>query len=175
MFEDLYRAAAVRDKDMGTRSAAIQKKDARKVVVLVGAGHLMFGLGLNRQVREKSGLTGQNASSPSASPRGCPPSPVSRTLADYIIGIPAEERPAYPEIGLTFKSPPDPTKLVIAARPTKGAARGFDFEENDLILSVDDRTFPDVEIAPDVPCRDPLGRPSAVPDPAARPRKDGYS
>ncbi len=144
MFEDLYRAAAVRDKDMGTRSTAIQKKDARKVVVLVGAGHLMFGLGLNRQVQEKSGLTAKGIV-PVGIPKGMSSVTVSRTLADYIIGIPAEERPAYPEIGLTFKSPPDPIKLVIAAPPTKGAARGFDFRENDLILSVDDRTFPDAE------------------------------
>jgi len=144
MFEDLFRAAAGRDQDMGTRAAAIQKKDARKVVVLVGAGHLMFGLGLNRQVREKSGLAAKGIV-PVAVPKGMSSVTVSRTLADYIVGIPAEERPAYPEIGLTFKSPPDPTKLVIAVRPVDGAAKGCDFEENDLILSVDDRTFPDVE------------------------------
>jgi len=144
MFEDLFRTANGRDQDMGTRSAAIQKKDARKVVVLVGAGHLMFGLGLNRQVREKSGLAAKGIV-PVAIPKGMSSVTVSRTLADYVVGIPAEDRPIYPEIGLTFKSPPDPTKLVIAARPTKGAARGLDFEENDLILSVDDRIFPDVE------------------------------
>jgi aminopeptidase N len=144
MFEDLYEAQVSRDTDMGTRAVEAQKKDGRKVIVLVGSGHLMFGLGLSRQIREKSRLTVKSVV-PVFIPKGRETVAVSRTLADYIVGIRAEDRPAFPEIGLTFKSPPDPSKLVVAARPEKGAAKGLDFVENDLILSVDGRTYRDVE------------------------------
>ncbi len=144
MLEDLFRAQAARDKEMAARTIAAHREDGRTVVVLVGAGHLMFGLGLHRQVREQSRLAVKSIV-PVIIPKGSSTATVSRTLADYIVGIEAEDRPAYPEIGLTFKTPPDPTKIVIASPPDKGAARGVDFQENDLIVSVDDRTFPDSE------------------------------
>ena len=144
MFEDLYRAQAAREADMAALAIQVQKREGRKVVVLIGTGHLMFGLGFHRLVREASGLPAKSVVAVGI-PEGRPSITVSRTLADYIVGIPAEKRPAYPEIGLAFKPVPDPSKLVIANKPTQGAARGFDFEENDLVLSVDGRTFSDVD------------------------------
>lgn len=144
MFEDLYRAQAAREADMALRAVRAREQEGRKVVVLVGSGHVMYGLGLSRRVGELSGLAAKSVVSVSI-PKDRSSVTVARTLADYIVGIPAEDRPAYPDIELSFKTVPDPSKLVIAAKPTRGAARGLDLEENDLVLSVDGRTFSDAE------------------------------
>jgi S1-C subfamily serine protease len=78
-------------------------------------------------------------------PKGKSALTVSRTLADYIVGLEAEERPAYPSIGLSFKKMPDLSNLVIDKKPIDGAALGGDFENGDIVLSVDGRTFSDVD------------------------------
>jgi uncharacterized iron-regulated protein len=144
MFEELYRAQMARDADQAVRAVRARQQEGRQVVVLVGCGHVMYSLGLGRRIGELSGLAAKSVV-PVTIPRGRSSISVSRALADYIVGIPAEDRPAYPEIELSFKTVPDPSKLVIAAKPTRGAARGLDLEENDLVLSVNGRTFSDAE------------------------------
>jgi len=144
MFEEIYRAQASRDADQAARAVRARQQEGRQVVILVGCGHAMYGLGLGRRIGELSGLAAKSVV-PVNIPRGRSSISVSRALADYIVGIPAEDRPAYPDIELSFKTVPDPSKLVIAAKPTRGAARGLDLEENDLVLSVDGRTFSDAE------------------------------
>jgi uncharacterized iron-regulated protein len=145
MFEDLYQARADRQKDMAERAVKARELEGRRVVVVIGSGHLMFGIGLDRFVRS---LSGQPTSSvvPVIVPKGRPSVTVTRSLADYIVGVPAEDRPAYPTLGLAFKaSPDDPSRLVVASKPRDGSALGGDFEEGDVVLSVDGRSFSDVD------------------------------
>ena len=70
---------------------------------------------------------------------------VSRTLADYIVGLEETERPAYPSVGLSFKKFPGLENLVIDGKPIDGVARGRDFEKGDVVLAVDGRPFLDIE------------------------------
>ncbi|MFO7733109.1 MAG: ChaN family lipoprotein [Candidatus Aminicenantes bacterium] len=144
MFEDLYRAQAFRETDMAARAVRAREHESRQVVVLVGSGHVMYGLGLSRRLRDMSGLPAKSVVTITV-PQGLSSITVSRALADYIVGVPAEARPAYPEIELPLKTVPDPSKLVIARKPARGAALGLDLEENDLVLSVDGRAFADAE------------------------------
>ena len=78
-------------------------------------------------------------------PRGKSSLTVSRTLADYIVGLEAEERRAYPSIGLAFKKFAGLDNPVIERTPIDGAARGRDFEKGDVVLSVDGRKFTDID------------------------------
>ncbi len=145
MFEDLYQAQVDRETDMAGRAVKARELDGRKVVVLIGSGHLMFGVGLDRFVRAMSGQPSRSVI-PVLVPKEQTAVTVTRSLADYVVGVRAEERPAYPSIGLAFKpSAEDPSRLVVASRPRDGVAYGRDFEEGDVVLSVDGQTFSDVD------------------------------
>jgi uncharacterized iron-regulated protein len=144
MFEDLYRARIDRETDMASRAVRTGQLEGRKVVVLIGSGHLMFGLGVDRLVRNMSGQSSRSVIPVSVSKEEASVT-VTRSLADYIVGVAAEKKPAYPSIGLSFKLAPDASRLMIASKPTSGAARGQDFAEGDIVLSVDGQVFSDVE------------------------------
>jgi uncharacterized iron-regulated protein len=144
MFEDLYRSQVERETDMAGRIVRARQLEGRKVVVLIGSGHLMFGLGLDRLVHEGSGQPLRRVI-PVSVPKGRASVAVTRSLADYIVGYRAEERPAFPSIGLSFKPAPGASRLMVASKPDEGAARGQDFEAGDIVLSVDGRAFSDAD------------------------------
>ena len=143
MFEGLYRGQAAWDAVMASNAAKAREAEGRKIVVLVGSGHLLYNLGLNRRAAEMSLLPGKTVVAVEI-PRGKTSMTVSRTLADYIVGLEAEERPAYPSVGLAFKKFPGLSNPVIERSPIDGAARGKDFEKGDIVLSVDGQMFSDI-------------------------------
>jgi len=140
MFEGLYRSQAAWDEVMGANAVRVQKLEGRKVVVLVGSGHLLYNLGLNKRAFDRSKLPFKTVVAV-AVPKGQPTLTVARGLADYIVGIAEEERPAYPSIGLSFKTFSGLENLVLDAKPIDGAALGQDFEKGDVVLDVDGKAF----------------------------------
>ncbi|MCX6565692.1 MAG: ChaN family lipoprotein [Candidatus Aminicenantes bacterium] len=144
MFEGLYRGQAAWEAVMARNAVRVHGLEGRKVIVLVGSGHLLYNLGLNRRAAEMSSAAGKTVIAVEV-PKGKSALTVSRALADYVVGLAAEERPAYPSIGLSFKKIPDLSNLVIDKKPIDGAALGGDFEKGDVVLSVDGRTFSDVD------------------------------
>lgn len=142
MLEGLIRGQSAWDAVMGANAVRAHKIDGRKVVVLVGSGHLIYNLGLNRRAFEMSRLPFKTVVAVPV-PKGQASVKVARTLADYIVGIPDEERTAYPSIGLGFKKFKGLDNLVVESKPIGGAARGQDFEKGDIVLSVDGQAFAD--------------------------------
>ena len=140
MFEGLYRGQSAWDEVMGANAVRVHALERRKVVVLVGSGHLIYNLGLNRRAFERSKLPYKTVVAVDV-PKGKPSVTVSRSLADYIVGLADEERPAYPSIGLAFKKFKGLENLVIDTKPIDGAALGQDFEKGDVVLSVDGKPF----------------------------------
>ena len=140
MFEGLYRGQSAWDEVMGANAVRIHALEGRKIVVLVGSGHLIYNLGLNRRAFERSKLPYKTVVAVDV-PKGKPSVTVSRSLADYIVGLADEERPAYPSIGLAFKKFKGLENLVIDTKPIDGAALGQDFEKGDVVLSVDGKPF----------------------------------
>jgi S1-C subfamily serine protease len=59
-------------------------------------------------------------------------------------GIPEEEMPAFPSVGLRIKKFEGLDNLVIESRPIDGVALNAGFEKGDVILSVDGMSFFDV-------------------------------
>jgi uncharacterized iron-regulated protein len=140
MFEGLYRGQSAWDTVMGANAVRAHKLEGRQIVVLVGSGHLLYNLGLNRRAFEESNLPNRTVVAVSI-PQGRTAITVARTLADYIVGIPDEERPAYPSVGLGFKKFKGLDNLVVESKPIDGAARGRDFEKGDIVLSVDGNSY----------------------------------
>ncbi len=142
MFEGLYRAQSAWDEVMGANAAAIVERERKRMVVLVGSGHLIYNLGLNRRACERSKLPFKTVISVFVD-RDAKAETVSRGLGDYLFGIAEEERPAYPSIGIGFKKVKDLENLFVDTKPIDGVALGQDIEKGDVILTVDGRTWSD--------------------------------
>lgn len=142
MFEALYRAQSFWDEVMSAFAVRRAEESETTMVVLAGSGHLLYNLGINRRAFEKAGW-------PSATvicvavPKDAASVVVARGLADFVTGIRAEARPAYPAVGLAFKSFQGLRNLVVEKKPTDGVAKAADFDKGDIVLGVDGKSFED--------------------------------
>ncbi len=143
MFEGLYRAQSAWDEVMGANAVRSVGREGRRLVVLAGSGHLLYGLGLNRRAFEKSRLPGATVIAVEV-PRGAAGVRVSRSLADYVVGIAPEDREAFPTIGLALKTVEGCAEPFLESKPRDGAAAKAGFEKGDLVLSAGGRAFRDV-------------------------------
>ncbi len=142
-FEGLYRAQSAWDEVMAFHAFQTQEREGGRIVVLAGSGHLLYNLGINRRVFEKSRLSFKTLICVTV-PEGKGSVPVSRSLADYIWGIPEEPIPAFPSIGLRFKKFDGLDNLVVDSKPVEGVAEKANFEKGDVILFVDGQRFLDI-------------------------------
>jgi len=143
MFEGLYRGQSAWDEVMSANAVKGAESEGRRMVVCAGSGHVLYNLGLNRRAFEKSGLPSKTVVAV-AVPAGRKSVGVSRSIADYVFGIAEETKPAFPSIGLGLKKVENLANLVVESKPTDGAAGLADFEKGDVILSVDGRTWDDI-------------------------------
>jgi len=140
MFEGLYRAQAAWDEVMAHYAVHNSAKDGRRMVVLAGSGHLLYNLGINLRVFEKTGMPFKTVVCLEVeSEVGAVD--VSSSLADYVWGLPEEVKPAYPSFGLSFKQFDGLENLVIDRDPIDGVALGQDFKKGDVVLDVDGLSF----------------------------------
>ncbi len=125
---------------MALNAVRAHTRENKKVVVLVGSGHLIYNLGINRRAYERSHLPFKTVVCVEI-PEGKKSIPVSRTLADYIWGIPEEKSPAFPSVGLRLKKFEGLDNLVVESNPISGAALDADIEKGDVLLFVDGKSF----------------------------------
>jgi len=143
VFEGLYRSQSAWDEVMGANAVRGVESEGRRVVVCVGSGHLLYNLGLNRRAYERSKMPFKTVIAV-AIPAGKKSLTVSRAIGDYVFGLPEEEKPAFPTIGLGFKKVDNLENLVVDPKPTDGVAGRSDFEKGDIILSVDGKAYSDI-------------------------------
>ena len=143
VFEGLYRAQSAWDEVMAENILKSLAYTRRKMVVLAGSGHLMYNLGINRRAFEDSGWPFKTVVCVEV-PEGQDSLEVARTLGDYIWGLPAEERPVYPSLGLSLKTFDGLANPVVDRKPFNGVALDAGFEKGDVILSVENHEFADI-------------------------------
>ncbi|MCX6569576.1 MAG: ChaN family lipoprotein [Candidatus Aminicenantes bacterium] len=143
VFEGLYRSQSAWDEVMGANAVRAAESEGRRVVVCVGSGHLLYNLGLNRRAFERSKMPFKTVIAV-AIPSGTKSLTVSRALGDYVFGLPEEAKPAFPNIGLSFKKVDGLENLVVDPKPTEGVAGRSDLEKGDIILSVDGKAYTDI-------------------------------
>jgi uncharacterized iron-regulated protein len=143
VFEGLYRAQAAWDEAMARHARMAAEKDGRQMVVLAGSGHLLYNLGISRRSYEQNGSPYKTLVCVTV-PQGTEELIVSRSLADYVWGLPVEARPAYPSVGLAFKKVDNLENIVIERDPIDGEAKGQDFKKGDIVLSVDGESYTDI-------------------------------
>lgn len=123
------------------------------MVVLVGSGHLAYGLGIQRQVARW--LDGEGAAGarrimatvipiPVTSEEGERVDTVRASYADFVWGLPPAGDPLYPTLGLstTAVSDDDPRRRVIFV-PEDTVAAEAGFRVGDLLLALDGLPLPD--------------------------------
>jgi hypothetical protein len=143
VFEGLYRAQSAWDEVMSDNMLRALEYTRKRMVVLAGSGHLMYNLGINRRALEKSGWPSKTVVCVVV-PEGRDSLEVSRSLGDYVWGLAEEDRPAYPSIGLRLKTFDHLTNPVVEREPIDGVAQDAGFEKGDVILSVGDHSFSNI-------------------------------
>ena len=139
-FAGLYRAQSAWDEVMAFNAVRAQERENKKVVVLAGSGHLLYNLGINMRAYERSRRPFKTVICVEI-PEGESSVTVARTLADYVWGIPEENMPAFPSVGLRLKKFEGLDNPVIESQPIAGVALNSGFEKGDVILSVDGMSF----------------------------------
>ncbi|TET71671.1 MAG: PDZ domain-containing protein [Candidatus Aminicenantes bacterium] len=143
VFEGLYRAQSAWDEVMAFNALQSREREGRKMVVLVGSGHLLYNLGINRRAYEKNRLPFKTVICV-VIPEGKKSIKVARSLADYVWSINEEKMPIFPSIGLRFKKFDRLDNLVIESKPIDGISKNANFEKGDVVLSVDGKSFSDI-------------------------------
>jgi hypothetical protein len=116
------------------------------LVVLVGSGHVVYDLGIQRQAAQWSDTPIASVIPiPIRTGDDEPVETVQASYADFIWGLPAETDPLYPYLGVsTRKGKEDDRRSVIYVDEESVAARAG-FELGDLILEMDGESIPDKE------------------------------
>ena len=151
--EAMFAAQATWDAVMAHNIGRVLPRMAGErpmLVVLVGSGHVAYGLGIERQAAAQ-GLKLRFASVVPlalADRSGDPVGPVRASYADYLWGLPPDGPPLYPELGASTveadRSAGDLRRKVIDV-PRDTPAAGAGVEVGDLLLALDDVPLPDRE------------------------------
>jgi uncharacterized iron-regulated protein len=118
------------------------------VVVLVGAGHVIYDVGIARQARGY-GFTGAIASLVPVPIRADDDQPVTKvrsSYADFLWGVAAEPETRYPEVGLStteLKRPDGTTRRKILFLDPESRAAKAGLAAGDVLLTVDGIDVPD--------------------------------
>lgn len=149
-WERMFAAQCTWDAAMGGNAVkALQKaggKDAI-MVVLIGAGHVAYGLGAERQAR--LGWDGKTASLipiPVKDDKGQPPL-VRASYASFLWGVAREEHALYPTLGLSTpeQKPGDYFPVIMVQKDSAAARAGFKVKDQlvnmDGVPLVDKETF----------------------------------
>jgi uncharacterized iron-regulated protein len=116
------------------------------VVVLVGAGHVQYGLGIERQVKKT--FPGRIASLipvPVQDPEIGRIEAVQASYANFVWGTPPEGDPLYPELGIATRVRPDDSLLEILDVEKDSPAEAAGLKTGDVLLSFDAAAVKDKE------------------------------
>ena len=142
MFEGMFRAQCSWDAAMGWNAVQALKKygDEKAVmVVLIGSGHVAYGLGAERQARPWfEGRTANVIPVPIADgPNEKLLEKVQASYADFVWGLPPSTDPLYPSTGISTPETKSGEyyKVINVARESPAEAAGF--RTGDELVSVD--------------------------------------
>jgi uncharacterized iron-regulated protein len=151
MFQAMYRAQCGWDAAMGWNALqALKKHGGEKaiMVVLIGAGHVAYGLGAERQA--KLWFDGKTASVipvPIAEEAGAAPvAKVQASYADFVWGLPPSTDALYPSVGLSTpeQKSGERYRVIMVAKESPAEAAGF--KVGDELVSIDGLAYADKEL-----------------------------
>jgi uncharacterized iron-regulated protein len=147
-WQGMLNAQCTWDATMGFNAVAPLRKDddpKAVMVVLVGAGHVQYGLGIERQI--KPWFSGKVASVIPLSvedDKKAPVGNVQASFANFVWGIPAQGAPLYPDLGISTRLREDKQLEIIDVEKDSPAARAG-LKLQDVLVSFDGAAVPDRE------------------------------
>ena len=174
MFQGMYRAQCTWDAAMGWNALQALRThggDKAIMVVLVGSGHVAYGLGAERQAR--LWFDGRTASVIPVSVREEEGGPlvtkVQASYADFVWGLPPTTDPLYPSVGLSTpeQKSGERYKVIAVVKGSPAAAAGF--QVGDELVSIDGAAVRRQGDGESVARGEALGRPGGVQGAARRP------
>lgn len=139
--DGLYRAQTMWDATMGWNALQALKAHGGKdaiMVVLIGAGHVTFGLGSERQIDPHydgriSSLIPVNV----VDDDGKPVKNVRASYASFVWGLPEERETVYPSLGVSLmgKLGKDPGQIIQVSKRSVAERAGL--KVGDVLLSLD--------------------------------------
>ena len=116
------------------------------VVVFVGAGHVQYGLGIERQVRRAfSGRIASLIPVPVRDSEYGPIESVQASYANFVWGTPPEGDPLYPELGVATRARPEEGVLEVLDVEERSPAAAAGLLVGDVLLKFDGAPVPDKE------------------------------
>jgi len=150
MFQAMFRAQCAWDAAMGWNALqALKKHGGEKaiMVVLIGAGHVAYGLGAERQVKPWfDGKTASVIPIPIAEEAGAAPvAKVQASYADFVWGLPPSIDPLYPSVGISTpeQKSGERYRVIMVAKESPAEAAGF--RTGDELVSIDGTPYTDKE------------------------------
>jgi uncharacterized iron-regulated protein len=151
MFQAMFRAQCAWDAAMSWNAVKALKKHGAEnaiMVVLIGSGHVAYGLGAERQAKLWfDGKTATVVPVPLAEEvGGTPVTKVQASYADFVWGLPPSTDPLYPSVGI---STPEQKRgerysVIMVAKESPAEAAGF--KVGDEIVSIDGTPYADKEV-----------------------------
>jgi len=139
--EGMYRAQVTWDATMGWNALQALKEHGGPgaiMVVLIGAGHVTFGLGAERQIRPYyDGTISSLIPVPVIDDEGHAVKKVRASYASFIWGLPEEGEPLYPGLGVSLMGSfgEEPRQIIQVSRKSVGQRAGF--RVGDILLGID--------------------------------------
>lgn len=149
MFEGMFAAQCTWDASMGYNAVQALKKfggPTSVMVVLIGSGHVAYGLGIQRQAA--LWFDGRMASVipvAVADQKGKPMTAVQASYADYLWGLPPEDDTAYPSLGLSTRDAQAEYPLAVIDVPKDSVAGLAGFQVGDILQQMDGTPLKDRE------------------------------
>jgi uncharacterized iron-regulated protein len=142
----MLSAQATWDATMGFQAVrALERPEYKEaiVVVLVGSGHVSYGLGIERQAKRWFG--GRIATLiPVAVKDGKAPA-VRASYANFLWGVPAEADPLFPSLEISTRAAADGHRREVNYVEPDSMAERAGFKVGDLIVSIDGQAAPNQE------------------------------
>ena len=116
------------------------------MVVLIGSGHVAYGLGIQRQAAQWfDGTMAALLPIPVADEEGLPVETVQASYADFVWGLPPVTDDLYPSLGLSTRKAEGSERRTVIHVAQESVAAKAGFRLGDLLLTMDGADLPDRE------------------------------
>jgi len=148
-WQAMLNAQCTWDATMGWHAVQPLRKDPDPktvVVVLVGAGHVQYGMGIERQSRHWfDGKVASVIPVPVEDEKKGPVRAVQASYANFVWGVPREIAPLYPDLGIATRAREDDKLLEILDVEKDSPAARAGLRVKDVLLTFDGAAVPDRE------------------------------
>jgi aminopeptidase N len=149
MFDGMFAAQCTWDATMGYNAVnALKQSGGPKsvMVVLIGSGHVAYGLGIQRQAatwfdQKMASVIPVNI----VDEKGKARTSVQASYADYLWGVPPAADPIYPALGFSTRDNKETSSLEVIDVPKDSVAASAGFAVGDVIRTFDGTPVKDRE------------------------------